>query len=134
MRIITFGTFDLFHIGHLNILKRCKNFKGLNNTLIVGVSSDKLNFKKKGLYPIMNIYQRQTIIKSIRYVDITFVEESLEEKTLYCKNYNADVLIMGDDHKGKFDYLKELLNIDVIYLPRTEDISTTEIREKIIKL
>lgn len=134
MRIITFGTFDLFHIGHLNILEKCKNYQGLNNIVIVGVSSDKLNYEKKNLYPIINESDRETIIKSIRYVDIVFKEESLEQKLDYCKTFKANVLIMGDDHKGKFDYLKDFLDIDIIYLPRTKDISTTNIRNKIINL
>lgn len=131
MRVITFGTFDLFHVGHLNILERCKNYKGGDNEVFVGVSSDKLNFKKKGCYPIINEYQREKIVGSIKYVDLAFREESLELKEYYCKKYNADILIMGDDHKGRFDHLKDLLDIEVLYFPRTENVSTTAIRSKI---
>ena len=128
MRIITFGTYDLFHIGHLNILNRCKKYNNEENILIVGVSSDNLNFLKKNRYPIINEIDRIEIISNIKCVDIVFKEESLESKREYCINYNADILIMGDDHKGKFDYLKD--SIEVVYLKRTPDISTTLIIEK----
>ena len=83
MRIITFGTFDLFHIGHLNIFKNCKNFLNQDNYVIVGISSDELNFKKKSKTPIININDRVEIIKSIKYVDEVFIEESLEKKLEY---------------------------------------------------
>jgi len=131
MRIITFGTFDLFHIGHLNILKNCKKFLNQDNYVIVGISSDELNLKKKSKTPIININDRVEIIKSIKYVDEVFIEESLEKKLEYCLKYNADILIMGNDHIGSFNYL-ENNNIKVIYLDRTNNISTTLI-ENIIK-
>ena len=131
MRIITFGTFDLFHIGHLNIFKNCKNFLNQDNYVIVGISSDELNLKKKSKTPIININDRVEIIKSIKYVNEVFIEESLEKKLEYCLKYKADILIMGSDHIGSFDYL-ENNNIKVIYLDRTNNISTTLI-ENIIK-
>ena len=131
MRIITFGTFDLFHIGHLNIFKNCKNFLNQDNYVIVGISSDELNLKKKSKTPIININDRVEIIKSIKYVDEVFIEESLEKKLEYCLKYNADILIMGNDNIGSFNYL-ENNNIKVIYLDRTNNISTTLI-ENIIK-
>ena len=131
MRIITFGTFDLFHIGHLNILKNFKKFLNQDNYVIVGISSDELNLKKKSKTPIININDRVEIIKSIKYVDEVFIEESLEKKLEYCLKYNADILIMGNDHIGSFNYL-ENNNIKVIYLDRTNNISTTLI-ENIIK-
>tara|TARA_B100001142_G_C14259035_1_gene626290 strand:+ start:167 stop:568 length:402 start_codon:yes stop_codon:yes gene_type:complete len=131
MRIITFGTFDLFHIGHLNIFKNCKNFLNQDNYVIVGISSDELNFKKKSKTPIININDRVEIIKSIKYVDEVFIEESLEKKLEYCLKHKADILIMGSDHIGSFDYLQNN-NIKVIYLDRTNNISTTLI-ENIIK-
>ena len=134
MIIITFGTYDLFHIGHLNIIKRCllhKNEDGnIKNKLIVGVSTDKLNFSKKQVYPVISQYDRLEILRNIKGVDDVFFEESLEQKREYCLKYKADVLIMGDDHKGRFDFLKED-DIDVIYLPRTPNISTTEIKKKL---
>lgn len=124
--IITFGTFDVFHVGHINILQRAAS---LGDTLIVGVSTDKLNYEKKGRNPIYTEYDRMKIINSLRYVNLCFPEESLEKKAEYIKQYDADVLVMGDDWEGKFDYLKELC--DVVYLERTPSISTTEIIEVI---
>ena len=124
--VITFGTFDVFHVGHINILQRAAS---LGDTLIVGVSTDKLNFEKKGRNPIYTEYDRMKIINSLRYVNLCFPEESLEKKAEYIKQYNADVLVMGDDWEGKFDYLKEFC--DVVYLERTPSISTTEIIEVI---
>ena len=134
MRIITFGTYDLFHIGHLNIIKRAKKYNinetNKENILFVGVSTDKLNYKKKQKKCIINEKDRMEILNNIKGVDIVFKEESLEQKLEYCLKYKADVLIMGDDHKGRFDYLKNN-NIDVVYLSRTPDISTTELLTKI---
>ena len=124
MRIITFGTFDVFHVGHVNILERAKLH---GSHLIVGVSSDALNFSKKNRYPIYNEKDRLHIIRSLRDVDEVFIEESLELKADYIKYFNANVLIMGDDWQGKFDHFKSLC--DVIYLPRTPSVSTTEIIE-----
>ena len=125
---ITFGTFDVFHYGHLRILERSKE---LCDKLIVGVSSDELNFSKKGKFPIYNYEERSKIICALKVVDEVFKEESLELKAEYIKQFNASVLIMGDDWEGKFDWVKEHCNVDVIYLPRTPSISTTAIIEKI---
>ncbi|WP_114729100.1 adenylyltransferase/cytidyltransferase family protein [Vibrio cholerae] len=123
-RVITFGTFDVFHVGHINILKRAKE---LGNHLTVGVSSDQLNFAKKSRYPIYSQQDRVEIISSLKFVDEVFVEESLELKLDYIKKFHADILVMGDDWAGRFDWVKT--NCDVIYLPRTPSISTTEIIE-----
>jgi len=131
MRIITFGTYDLFHIGHLNILKNCKQHGGSENTLIVGVSSDELNYSKKQKNTAIPLHDRMEIVRAIKYVDEVFVENSLEEKLNYCIEHKADLLIMGSDHVGRFDFLKNH-KVDVLYLPRTEEISTTEIKESII--
>jgi glycerol-3-phosphate cytidylyltransferase len=124
MRVITFGTFDVFHVGHVNILERAKSH-GLH--LIVGVSSDALNMEKKSRHPIYSEDDRQHIIRSLKCVDEVFLEHSLELKADYIKYYNADILVMGDDWQGKFDHLKDICQ--VIYLPRTPSISTTEIIE-----
>ncbi|QKD71065.1 adenylyltransferase/cytidyltransferase family protein [Proteus terrae] len=124
VRVITFGTFDVFHIGHIRILERARK---LGDYLIVGVSSDELNFKKKNRYPIYNQNDRIDIISSLKYVDEVFIENSLELKGEYIKSFNADILVMGNDWEGKFDQFKELC--DVVYLPRTPSISTTEIIE-----
>ncbi|HHV2697797.1 adenylyltransferase/cytidyltransferase family protein [Escherichia coli] len=123
-RVITFGTFDVFHIGHVNILKRAKEFGDL---LIVGVSSDSLNFSKKQRYPIYSQEERIEIISSLKFVDHVFTEESLDLKLEYIRKYEANLLVMGDDWKGRFDWVKD--ECEVIYLPRTPSISTTEIIE-----
>mgnify|MGYP000544968381 CR=1 FL=1 len=123
-RIITFGTFDVFHVGHVNILERAAS---LGDYLIVGVSSDKLNFNKKGRYPIYNQEDRWHIKNSHRVVNDVFIEESLEQKKEYIIQYEADILVMGDDWAGRFDWVNDIC--DVIYLPRTPSVSTTEIIE-----
>ncbi len=123
-RIITFGTFDVFHVGHVNILERAK---AEGEYLIVGVSSDQLNLDKKNRYPIYSQEQRIKILESLKFVDEVFLEESLEKKPDYILHYKADMLIMGDDWVGKFDSLKMIC--DVKYLKRTPSISTTEIIE-----
>lgn len=124
MRVITFGTYDVFHVGHVNILERAKLH---GSHLIVGVSSDELNMSKKQRYPIYSENDRMHIIRSLSCVNEVFVEESLELKREYLKYYNADILVMGDDWQGKFDHLNDICT--VIYLPRTPSVSTTEIIE-----
>jgi len=124
MKVITFGTYDVFHVGHVNILERARLH---GDHLIVGVSSDELNISKKGRPPIYSEIDRQHIIRSMRCVDEVFLEESLELKAEYIKYYNADILIMGDDWQGKFDHFNDICQ--VIYLPRTPSVSTTEIIE-----
>lgn len=126
--VITFGTFDLFHLGHVRILNRSRE---LGDRLVVGVSTDALNFSKKGFYPTFPQQDRFEIIKSLACVDEAFYEESLEKKGDYIRAYKAHLLVMGDDWKGKFDEFKSLC--EVVYLPRTEGISTTQIKEDMIK-
>jgi len=123
-KVITFGTFDVFHIGHVNILERARQY---GDELIVGVSSDALNFNKKGRYPIYHENDRRKIISSLKFVDEVFLEQSLELKRDYILEYNADILVMGDDWQGRFDWVSDVCK--VIYLPRTPSISTTEIIE-----
>lgn len=123
-KVITFGTFDVFHIGHVSILERAKSY---GDYLIVGVSSDDLNFSKKGCKPIYSEKDRRKIIKSLSCVDEVFSETSLDLKRQYINDFNAEILIMGDDWKGKFDNHKD--QCEVIYLPRTPSISTKEIIE-----
>lgn len=125
-RVITFGTFDLFHVGHLNILRRARE---LGDELVVGVSTDELNFRKKGRRPVFDQEQRATIVASIRYVDHVFFEETLEEKANYIKRWSADTLVMGDDWAGEFDWLKDMC--EVIYLPRTKSVSSSGIIQSI---
>jgi glycerol-3-phosphate cytidylyltransferase len=123
-RVITFGTFDMFHVGHVNILERAKSF---GDYLIVGVSSDQLNKKKKNRFPIYDEIDRMHIIKSLRCVDEIFIEESLELKAAYIKKFEADVLVMGNDWEGKFDDMKQYCQVE--YLERTPSVSTTELIE-----
>lgn len=126
-KVITFGTFDVFHIGHLNILKRAASY---GDKLIVGISTDQLNWNKKQKKPICDQYQRMEIVEAIKYVNECFFEESLEQKREYIKQFQADVLVMGDDWAGRFDEFMDICN--VVYLPRTPSISTTEIVEHIL--
>lgn len=126
--VITFGTFDVLHIGHINILRRAKE---CGNKLIVGVSSDALNFSKKNRYPVYPESERVEIVKALSFVDEVFIEESLELKGEYIKKYNADILVMGNDWEGRFDIFKEMC--DVLYLPRTDGISTTKLIAEIKK-
>lgn len=121
-RIITFGTFDVFHVGHIKILQRARE---LGDHLTVGVSSDALNFSKKQRYPVYPEEERMEIIRSLAGVDEVFREDSLALKGEYIKKYQADILVMGDDWVGRFDEFKSLC--EVIYLPRTEGISTTKL-------
>lgn len=120
-RILTCGTFDLFHIGHVNMLKRAKD---MGDYLVVGISSDKCNNEKKKK-SIISEKDRYNIVKSCKYVDEVFIEDSLDEKENYVKKYNIDLFVIGDDWKDKFNFLL----CDVKYLPRTENISTTQIKK-----
>ncbi|WP_206484687.1 adenylyltransferase/cytidyltransferase family protein [Thalassotalea sp. G2M2-11] len=123
-RVITFGTFDIFHVGHLNILKRAAEY---GDYLIVGVSTDALNFSKKQRYPVCPQNSRAEIVDALACVDHVFYEESLELKRQYIIDHKADFLVMGDDWQGKFDEFSDICK--VVYLPRTPSISTTELIE-----
>ena len=127
MNIITFGTFDLLHIGHINILERAKK---LGAKLIVGISTDKFSYEKKTRYPIYNQNDRKQILESLKFVDEVFFEESFEQKREYIKKYNADIFVMGNDWVGRFDEFNDICK--VVYLDRTPFISTTEIINKIL--
>jgi len=121
--VITYGTFDLFHIGHLNLLKRAK---ALGDFLIVGVSTDEFN-ELKGKKAIMPYEHRKEIVSAIKCVDMVIAEETWEQKIEDFKKYDVDILVMGDDWKGKFDHFKEY--VDVVYLPRTKGISTSMLKK-----
>ena len=127
--VITFGTFDVFHVGHVRVLQRAAE---LGDRLVVGVSSDALNLSKKGRSPVFNEDERLEIISSLRVVDDVFLEESLEKKRDYILEQQADVLVMGDDWAGKFDWVKDVC--EVVYLPRTPSVSTTGLIEHIAGL
>ncbi len=125
MNVLTYGTFDMFHIGHLNILKRAKK---LGDRLIVGVSTDEFN-KIKGKKTLIPYEDRKTIVEAIRYVDLVIPEHSWEQKIEDIKKYDIDILVMGDDWKGKFDHLAKYC--EVVYLPRTKGISSSYLKKAI---
>lgn len=125
--VITFGTFDVLHVGHLRLLKRAA---ALGDRLVVGVSADALNVSKKGRMPVFSQDERLEIVGSLRLVDDVFVEESLELKRRYVEMAGASVLAMGDDWTGKFDHLSDIC--EVVYFPRTPSVSTTALIEHII--
>ena len=124
--VLTFGTFDVLHLGHLRILEHAA-MEG--EQLVVGVSSDALNVAKKGRAPVFSQDERMQIVAALRCVDEVFLEESLELKRDYLLRYRADVLAMGNDWRGKFDTFSDICR--VVYFPRTPAISTTALIEKI---
>lgn len=125
--VITFGTYDVFHVGHLRLLTRAAQ---LGDRLVVGVSSDALNISKKGRPPVFSEDERLEIVGALKCVDEVFLEEALELKGEYIDRFQADVLVMGDDWKGRFDNHRS--QCEVVYLPRTPSVSTTEIIEHIV--
>ncbi|MDX4048709.1 glycerol-3-phosphate cytidylyltransferase [Aliarcobacter skirrowii] len=125
--VLTYGTFDMFHIGHLNLLNRLKR---LGDKLIVAVSTDEFN-SIKGKKTLIPFEQRALIVQNIKCVDMVISEENWEQKIDDIKKYNVDIFAMGDDWKGKFDFLKDYC--EVIYLPRTQNISTTELKKELNK-
>lgn len=118
--IITFGTYDIFHEGHIKLLLRARK---LGDRLIVGISTDQMSFEKKGRYPMYNQEVRKLIAENIKGVDLVFYEESMEKKKEYIEKYNADILVMGDDWIDKFDDM----GVETVYLTRTPGISTSDI-------
>lgn len=123
-RVITYGTFDLLHYGHINLLRRAKE---LGDYLIVCLSTDEFN-AMKGKKSFFNFEQRKLLLEAIRYVDLVIPETSWEQKISDVKEYHIDVFVIGDDWKGKFDFLKKE-GVEVIYLERTKEISTTQIKK-----
>lgn|SRR5690554_296627 len=123
--VITYGTFDMFHVGHLNLLRRLSE---MGDRLIVAVSTDEFN-KGKGKKTLIPYDQRSQIVESIKYVDMVVPEESWEQKLTDVKKYNVDVFAIGEDWKGKFDFLEDLC--EVVYLPRTKNISTTDLKKSL---
>jgi glycerol-3-phosphate cytidylyltransferase len=120
--VITYGTFDLFHIGHLNLLRRAKD---LGDRLVVGVSTDEFN-ALKGKRSVVPFAHRADIVRSIRFVDEVVGESAWEQKEVDIKLLGIDVFTMGDDWYGKFDFLKPL--VEVVYLPRTDGVSSTQLK------
>ena len=123
--IITYGTFDMFHIGHLKLLQRLRELGG---ELIVAVSTDTFN-RGKGKKVLIPYEQRAEIVANIKGVDKVIPEESWEQKVEDIKKYNVDIFAIGDDWKGKFDFLQEYC--EVVYLPRTKDVSTTQLKKSL---
>ena len=127
-RVITYGTFDLLHYGHINLLRRAKQ---LGDYLIVALSTDEFNWNEKHKTCFFTYEQRKQLLESIRYVDMVIPEENWEQKRSDVKEYQIDTFVMGNDWEGKFDFLKDLC--EVVYLPRTPEISTTQIKEELKK-
>ena len=124
-RVITYGTFDLLHYGHINLLKRAKS---LGDYLIVGLSTDEFNDKEKNKECYFDYENRKSLLDAVRYVDLVIPEKNWEQKISDIQKYNVDVFVIGDDWKGKFDYLKDF-GVEVVYLPRTKEISTSKIKD-----
>lgn len=125
-RVITYGTFDLLHYGHINLLERAKK---QGDYLVVALSTDEFNNTEKNKKCFFTFQERKRLLESIRYVDLVIEENTWEQKQQDVKEYHIDTFVMGDDWKGKFDFLKEYC--EVVYLPRTPEISTTYIKDKL---
>lgn len=123
-RIITYGTFDLLHYGHINLLRRAKQY---GDYLIVALSTDDFNWNQKRKKCYFSFDKRKALLEAIRYVDLVIPEESWDQKVTDVREYHIDTFVMGDDWKGEFDFLKNE-GVDVVYLPRTPEVSTTQIK------
>ena len=127
-RILTYGTFDLLHYGHINLLRRARM---LGDYLIVALSTDEFN-RGKGKECYFSYEERKMLVESIRYVDLVIPETCWEQKVEDVKEFKVDVFVMGDDWKGKFDFLKDYC--EVVYLPRTPEISTSKIKQDLFSV
>ena len=127
-RVITYGTYDLLHYGHINLLRRAKE---LGDYLIVALSTDAFNWEQKGKKCYFDYEQRKQLLESVRYVDLVIPEESWEQKVSDVKEFRVDTFVMGSDWEGKFDFLKPYC--EVVYLPRTPEISSTQIKQDLHK-
>lgn len=124
-RVITYGTYDLLHYGHINLLKRAK---ALGDYLIVALSTDEFNWNAKQKKTYFTYEQRKALLESLRYVDLVIPEEDWQQKRSDMHEYHIDTFVIGDDWKGKFDFLKEE-GVEVVYLPRTPEISSSKIKK-----
>lgn len=124
-RIITYGTFDLLHYGHINLLRRAKQ---QGDYLIVALSTDEFNKREKQKKCYFSYEKRKQLLEAIRYVDLVIPEDSWEQKLTDIPLYHVDTFVMGDDWAGKFDYIEEQTSASVLYLPRTPEISTSQIK------
>ncbi len=123
-RVITYGTFDLLHYGHINLLRRAK---AQGDYLIVALSTDEFNWKEKRKKCYFSYEQRKALLEAIRYVDLVIPEENWEQKKSDMHEYHIHTFVMGNDWEGKFDFLRDE-GVEVVYLPRTPEISTTQIK------
>ena len=123
-RVITYGTFDLLHYGHINLLRRAKQY---GDYLIVALSTDEFNWEEKRKKCYFDYEKRKQLLEGIRDVDLVIPEESWEQKRTVVREYHVDTFVMGNDWEGKFDFLKEFC--EVVYLPRTPEISTSQIKK-----
>lgn len=123
-RVITYGTFDLLHYGHINLLRRAKQY---GDYLIVALSTDDFNWNQKRKKCYFSFEKRKALLEAIRYVDLVIPEESWDQKVTDVREYHIDTFVMGDDWKGEFDFLQDE-GVDVVYLPRTPEVSTTQIK------
>ena len=125
-KVITYGTLDLLHYGHINLLRRAKE---LGDYLIVALSTDEFNWNEKGKKCYFSYEQRKKLLEAIRYVDLVIPEENWDQKIADVREFRVDTFVMGDDWEGKFDFLKAYC--EVVYLPRTPEISTTQIKREL---
>lgn len=125
-KVITYGTYDLLHYGHINLLRRAKE---LGDYLIVALSTDEFNWNEKQKKCYFTYEQRKKLLEAIRYVDLVIPEENWAQKILDVQEFWVDTFVMGDDWEGKFDFLKDYC--EVVYLPRTPEISTTQIKQEL---
>ncbi|MEB6087077.1 glycerol-3-phosphate cytidylyltransferase [Enterococcus sp. 6D12_DIV0197] len=130
-RVITYGTFDLLHYGHINLLQTAKQY---GDYLIVGLSTDEFNLLQKNKTSYFSYEKRKQLLEAIRYVDLVIPEENWEQKINDVKKYNVDTFVIGDDWTGKFDYLNTESGVEVVYLPRTPEVSTTQIKADLTML
>ena len=128
-RVITYGTYDLLHYGHINLLRRARE---LGDYLIVALSTDEFNWNEKQKVCYFSYEKRRQLLEAIRYVDLVIPEENWEQKRDDIRLYHVDTFVMGDDWVGRFDFLKEE-GVEVVYLPRTPEISTTQIKHDLNK-
>ena len=127
-KVITYGTFDLLHYGHIQLLRRAQE---RGDYLIVALSTDEFNWNSKQKKCYFSYEQRKMLLESIRYVDLVIPEENWEQKISDVKEFKVDTFVMGNDWEGKFDFLKDYC--EVVYLPRTPEISTTQIKKDLGK-
>lgn len=125
-KVITYGTFDLLHYGHINLLRRAKE---LGDYLIVALSTDEFNWNEKKKKCYFSYEQRKKLLEAIRYVDLVIPEENWAQKVTDVQEFRVDTFVIGDDWEGKFDILKDYC--EVVYLPRTPEISTTQIKKEL---